>query len=140
VFFASGVQAAAERGDLKILRWARDHGCPWDERLVEKALEAGRTHIAQWAVDNGCACDVDTYERLVQASARSVWEHLVNEGTLLAEIADALSDATSEQADNDSGWTAVELAEIGDPWLPPSIFDFFGIWPNAHQSSNTAVR
>ena len=38
-------------GHLDVLRWAREHNCPWDERTYRLAANA---EVRQWAVDHGC--------------------------------------------------------------------------------------
>ena len=81
-------------------------------------MESGHTQIATWAADNGCPCDVDTYERIVQASARTIWDHLVAEGTLLSELSDALSESSMDPEDDQA-----RLLLQNEPWIPPDILD-----------------
>ena len=51
---------AAEGGHLKVLRWAREKGCPWDESTCAKAAEGGHLEVLQWARANGCPWDDET--------------------------------------------------------------------------------
>ena len=46
--------AAASTGHLDVLRWARDNRCPWDEKTCEGAGRWGHLDVLQWARDNGC--------------------------------------------------------------------------------------
>jgi hypothetical protein len=41
--------SAAVYGHLKILKWLRANGCPWDRTTREEATG----HILEWAVANG---------------------------------------------------------------------------------------
>ena len=45
---------AAENGHLIILRYARENGCPWDERTYAVAAEKGYLDILEYARENGC--------------------------------------------------------------------------------------
>ena len=49
---ASVCAFAAAAGNLEVLQWARQHGCPWDWRTYEWARDYH--HIKQWAEDNDC--------------------------------------------------------------------------------------
>jgi len=51
-FFAAAI---ASHGYLNILRWARDLGCPWDERVCNNAAQQGHLDILEYAVDAGCS-------------------------------------------------------------------------------------
>ena len=48
---------AAEGGHLKVLRWARENGCPWDESTCYSAAEGGHLEVLKWARENGCPGD-----------------------------------------------------------------------------------
>jgi hypothetical protein len=39
--------SAAEAGQLKVLRWVREHDCPWDEFM--------RLCVGRWWMASGCA-------------------------------------------------------------------------------------
>jgi hypothetical protein len=41
-------------GHREVLKWLREHHCPWDAHTVEQATAAGRADVLQWALDNGC--------------------------------------------------------------------------------------
>ena len=45
---------AADEGHLKVLKWAREQHCPWDEDTIYNALMMGHAEVALWARDNGC--------------------------------------------------------------------------------------
>ena len=38
-----------------MLKWLREHDCPWDTDTIWQAAEAGHADVLQWALDNGCA-------------------------------------------------------------------------------------
>ena len=48
---------AALEGRLDILQWAREKGCPWDEDTCSYAAENGHLKIIQWARENDCPWD-----------------------------------------------------------------------------------
>jgi len=48
---------AAEGGHLEVLKWARENGCPWDERTCANAAEGGHLEVLKWARENGCPWD-----------------------------------------------------------------------------------
>jgi hypothetical protein len=41
--------AAAEKGHLKVIQWAVQHGCPLDDMTIEMAKRNGHNHVVQWA-------------------------------------------------------------------------------------------
>ena len=45
---------AAIHGHLKILKWAREIGCPWDEYICMYAAQNNHLEILKWARENGC--------------------------------------------------------------------------------------
>ena len=46
--------AAAAAGNLEVLQWARQHGCPWDERTCAAAAAGQYLEVLQWALENSC--------------------------------------------------------------------------------------
>ena len=53
---------AAEFGHLEMLKWARENGCPWDERTCSGAAEYGHLEVLKWARANDCPWDAETCE------------------------------------------------------------------------------
>jgi hypothetical protein len=51
--WATSVGATAS-GQLEVLKWAREQGCPWDWRICRHAVEDGNLDILQWAREHGC--------------------------------------------------------------------------------------
>ena len=46
--------SAAMHGELKALRWARAHGCPWDDALIHAHAETGGDQeVLRWLAENG---------------------------------------------------------------------------------------
>jgi hypothetical protein len=45
---------AADAGHLEMLQWARAAGCPWDEKTCESALYNGHFDVLKWAYEAGC--------------------------------------------------------------------------------------
>ena len=50
-------RSAAKGGYLGILQWAHKHHCPWDARTCDSAAEGGHLGILQWARQHGCPWD-----------------------------------------------------------------------------------
>jgi hypothetical protein len=50
-------EVAAKNGRLKILQWARENGCPWNEVTCCYAAAHGHLEFLQWARENGCPWD-----------------------------------------------------------------------------------
>lgn len=46
--------AAAMKGHLHVLKWARKHGCAWDDRVCNLSDANGWEHVRFWADRNGC--------------------------------------------------------------------------------------
>jgi hypothetical protein len=51
---------AAYGGQLAVLQWARQHGCPWDWRTCGGAARGGHLGVLQWARQHGCPWDAYT--------------------------------------------------------------------------------
>jgi len=37
-----------------VLKWAREHSCPWNSRTCAAAAAHGHTELLQWAREHGC--------------------------------------------------------------------------------------
>ena len=48
---------AANGGHLKVLKFARAHGCDWDEEVCANAAKNGHIEVLKWARTNGCVWD-----------------------------------------------------------------------------------
>ena len=48
---------AAGDGHLKVLQWARENGCEWNEETCRAAAAGGHLEVLQWARENGCEWD-----------------------------------------------------------------------------------
>ena len=53
--------AAGLHGDIKVLRWLRYIGCPWDERTCHEAVKAGEYDVLVYARENGCPWSKETF-------------------------------------------------------------------------------
>ena len=45
---------AAFRGHLKLLKWARANGCPWNSKVCWLAAHSGHFEVLKWLIANGC--------------------------------------------------------------------------------------
>jgi hypothetical protein len=45
---------AAENGYFDILKWAHEHGCPWNYHTCEAAAVNSNIEMLDWASKNGC--------------------------------------------------------------------------------------
>ncbi|KAL6076337.1 Ankyrin repeat domain-containing protein [Balamuthia mandrillaris] len=64
---------AARGGHLAVLEWARDRGCPWDEFTCKEAAGRGHLEVLKWARAKGCPWDEDT---CTNAARGGHWEVL----------------------------------------------------------------
>ena len=51
---------AAAGGQLEVLQWARENGCPWDERTCAAAAAGQYLEVLQWALENSCPSGIDS--------------------------------------------------------------------------------
>ena len=61
-------------GHLEVLKWARAHGCPWDESTCVNATYAakkGHLEVFKWARARGCPCSAATERIFARLSAES---------------------------------------------------------------------
>jgi len=42
-----------------VLQWARQNGCPWDERTCLAAAKGGHLETLKWARENGCPWNIE---------------------------------------------------------------------------------
>ncbi len=47
---------------MKVLKWLRANGCPWDEHTCAQAALGGHLELLKWARKNGCPWDASTCE------------------------------------------------------------------------------
>ncbi|GFR42437.1 hypothetical protein Agub_g3342, partial [Astrephomene gubernaculifera] len=50
---------AALSGNLELLRWLRQRGCPWDDHVLSCAAESGCGEALEWLVEQGCPWEKD---------------------------------------------------------------------------------
>ena len=48
------------RYHLEVLRWAREHGCPWNGTTCEQAAVSGHLEVLKWAREHDCPWDEGT--------------------------------------------------------------------------------
>lgn len=46
-----------------MLRWARENGCPWNEKACMYAAKGGHLETLMWLEENGCPTLTDAAER-----------------------------------------------------------------------------
>ena len=49
-------RAAAQRGNLSVLKWLRQHGCPWDSPTSHDAAAGSHLELLKWARLQQPAC------------------------------------------------------------------------------------
>jgi hypothetical protein len=47
-------ELVAKGGHLEVLRWAREHDCPWDGLTCVRAAAGGHLEVLRWARETGC--------------------------------------------------------------------------------------
>jgi len=68
--------AAAAAGNLEVLQWAREHGCPWDKETCGAAAKGGHIEVLQWARVNGCPWNKWTCMKAADGGHREVLQWL----------------------------------------------------------------
>ncbi|KAJ1639540.1 hypothetical protein T492DRAFT_899215 [Pavlovales sp. CCMP2436] len=53
---------AAKEGHLEVLRYAHERGCPWDRNTCYQAAYGGHLEVLRYAHEHGCPWDSDTCE------------------------------------------------------------------------------
>jgi hypothetical protein len=48
------------RYKLGVLKWAREHGCPWNSDTCSFAARGGHLTVLRWARKQGCEWDEET--------------------------------------------------------------------------------
>jgi hypothetical protein len=73
---------AAEAGHLEVLKWAREHHCPWDEFTCtcESAASNGHLETLQWVREHHCPWDSGTRAAAVAAGQSEVIRWLDENG------------------------------------------------------------
>ena len=56
----SNVCMPAYHGYLNVLKWAREHDCPWNADICTIAAEGGHLEVLQWAREHHCPWDEPT--------------------------------------------------------------------------------
>eukprot|EP00588_Corethron_pennatum_P016774 CAMPEP_0194310216 /NCGR_PEP_ID=MMETSP0171-20130528/7142_1 /TAXON_ID=218684 /ORGANISM="Corethron pennatum, Strain L29A3" /LENGTH=270 /DNA_ID=CAMNT_0039063719 /DNA_START=158 /DNA_END=970 /DNA_ORIENTATION=+ len=64
---------AARYGHLEVLRWARGAGCPWDEDTCYYAARGGHVEVLRWALEHGCLYDPRTVRRFITDREFLAW-------------------------------------------------------------------
>ena len=70
--FENPCAQAAEGGHLEVLRWAREHHCPWNEVTCYYAAAGGHLDVLQWARAHGCPWCPGTCELAAQNGEKEV--------------------------------------------------------------------
>ena len=74
---------AAASGNLEMLQWVRDWGCPWDESACSASSENGHLFVLQWLRAQGCPWDSQTTVSAAKGGHLGVLEWAVANGCLL---------------------------------------------------------
>ena len=52
---------------LRILQYARENGCEWDNQVCQTAAMRGCLHVIKYAVENGCLWDKERTREIAMA-------------------------------------------------------------------------
>ena len=50
-------------GHLDVLKWAREHHCPWSGATCMVAVDSGHLDMLKWAREHGCPWSAATRDR-----------------------------------------------------------------------------
>jgi len=59
-------QYAALHGNLSMLRYAHENGCPWDDETCDEAVNNSNLHCLKYAYHNDCPWKRDLFEKAVK--------------------------------------------------------------------------
>eukprot|EP00953_Heterococcus_sp_UTEX-ZZ885_P005095 3217-Heterococcus_DN1.PRE.1 len=59
---------AAESNQLPVVQFLHGQACPWDQTVSHAAARRGDLEMLQWAHEHGCPVDVDTILRIAASS------------------------------------------------------------------------
>jgi hypothetical protein len=62
--------AAAQRGDIEMLKYLHENGCPWDKNICKTAVRGRHLDVLKFLSENGCPWDEST------CSAAASYGHL----------------------------------------------------------------
>jgi hypothetical protein len=77
---ASTFSVAVEVGNLSILKWLKDEGCPWDALAFSMAAKAGNMNVLNWLKDEGCPWNATAFSMATKAGNINVLKWLKEEG------------------------------------------------------------
>ena len=81
--FAWGTCAcAAKGGHLEVLKWVRENGCSWDDRVCRNAAREGHIKVLGWAMKNGGNWVACSFER--SDNVYTIWGVEVGKGEWLS--------------------------------------------------------
>ena len=63
---ASLMNRAAGSGNLELVRWLRDEGCPWGSMACHWAVYFGRVEVLRWVRENGCPWTAETRDKAAE--------------------------------------------------------------------------
>ncbi len=71
---------AAKNGNLNLLKKARDHNAPWNEKVCEVAALSGNLEMLKWAHENGCPWDQWTFSAAATRGCLDQLDYLFEHG------------------------------------------------------------
>lgn len=90
------MNAAVSRGDTGLVRYLRDHGCPWDESSCVNAALIGNVEMLIFLRENGCPWDYNTWYHAERVGALCVLAYAKANGCPDSDAALIASDTVIE--------------------------------------------
>eukprot|EP01127_Copromyxa_protea_P004718 TRINITY_DN14548_c0_g1_i1.p1 TRINITY_DN14548_c0_g1~~TRINITY_DN14548_c0_g1_i1.p1 ORF type:complete len:404 (-),score=76.53 TRINITY_DN14548_c0_g1_i1:174-1361(-) len=72
--------AAAFKGNIDALIWARNHGCPWNANTMAGAIASGKYNVVRWAMENGCPVDSGDMRHAATCGNNEIFRSLLDRG------------------------------------------------------------
>jgi hypothetical protein len=69
---------AAGHGNLELLKWARENGCPWNDRTPVNAAITGKLETLEWLHENECPFNEDACRHAFDEEHWDCLEYLVD--------------------------------------------------------------
>jgi hypothetical protein len=110
---------AAERGNLEMVRWLCEHGCPWQEYcILNKAVSSGSIELTAWVKQQpDVVCNQDTMNTAARKGFTAVCEYLYAEQcpwsaqTCFCAAVDGHVDTLRWLHENGCPWNAAHTCE-----------------------------
>ena len=106
------VQCAAANGQLECLKYAHEHGCPWDEETCSSAAQNGQLECLKYAHEHGCPWDERTCSAAKVSEEWACFGYARANGCPEYGPGHGVPDENANGTHKDSGATREEIVKV----------------------------